>query len=163
MCTEFSLILTRAGKVLDGMGITESHTVIRELHGLKNTDDSVNAYEWQPPEGWPNADWNLGLTKDHEVFETKSSHEAAMERLQHDLLARWPPGHPDAPTGIVGMTVTESAHRPQTIEGRVSAYGPQVPVVEFTAVGTAIAPLLPNDPRRSAERPKPRIVVPLDR
>ena len=89
--------------------------------------------------------------------------EAAMERLQHDLFTRWPPGHPDAPTGIVGMTVTESAHRPQTLEGRVSAYGPQVPVVEFTAVGTAIAPLLPHDPRRSAERPKPRIVVPLDR
>jgi len=89
--------------------------------------------------------------------------ETAMERLQHDLFTRWPPGHPDAPTGIVGMTVTEAAHRPQTIEGRVSAYGPQVPVVEFTAVGTAIAPLLPHDPRRSAERPKPRIVVPLDR
>ncbi|CAN5620320.1 heavy metal-binding domain-containing protein [soil metagenome] len=89
--------------------------------------------------------------------------ETAMERLQHDLFAHWPPGHPDAPTGIVGMTVTETAHRPQTIQGRMSAWGPSVPVVEFTAVGTAIAPLHPQDPRRSKERPKPRIVVPLDR
>ena len=89
--------------------------------------------------------------------------ETAMERLQHDLFSQWPAGHPDAPVGIVGMTVTETAHRPQTIQGRMSAFGPQVPIVEFTAVGTAIAPLHPQDPRRSAQRPKPKIVVPLDR
>ena len=89
--------------------------------------------------------------------------ETAMERLQHDLFAHWPPGHPDAPVGIVGMTVTETAHRPQTIRGRMSAWGPMVPIVEFTAVGTAIAQLHPSDPRRSAQRPKPKIVVPLDR
>ena len=80
MCKRHSFLLNRAGKVLDGFGITDSHTEIRELHGLKNTDDSVNAYEWQPPKGWPETDWHLGLTKDHEVFTTKASHEKAMER-----------------------------------------------------------------------------------
>ena len=38
-----------------------------------------------------------------------------------------------------------------------------VPVVEFTAVGTAIAPLAPGDPRRAAQLPQPNVVVPLDR
>ena len=89
--------------------------------------------------------------------------ETAMGRLQADLFSQWPPGHPDAPVGIVGMTVTEEAHRPQTLQGRVSATGTVAPVVEFSAVGTAIAPLAANDPRRSATRPKPHIVVPLDR
>ena len=80
MCTRHSFILTKAGKVFWGLGVTDSHTSIRELCGLSANDDTVNAYEWQPPPGWPDADWNLGLTKDSEVFETKSSHEAAMER-----------------------------------------------------------------------------------
>jgi len=80
MCKRHSFILTRSGKVCDGFGITDSHTEIREFHGLHANNDSVNAYEWQPPKGWPDADWNLGLTKDSEVFQTKSSHEDAMER-----------------------------------------------------------------------------------
>ena len=80
MCKRHSFILTRAGKVHDGYGVTDSHTVIRELAGLHANDDTVNAYEWQPPKGWPDADWNLGLTKDTEVFETKASHEKAIER-----------------------------------------------------------------------------------
>ncbi len=86
MCTRFSFILTRVGKnggpgeVLDGFGITHSHTAIRELHGMKNTDDTVNAYEWQPPKGWPDADWMDGLTKDLEIFEPKKSHLSSMER-----------------------------------------------------------------------------------
>ena len=80
MCKRHSFILTRSGKVLDGYGVTDSHTHIREIHGLKHTDDTVNAYEWQPPQGWPEADYNLGLTKDNIVFETKSSHESAIER-----------------------------------------------------------------------------------
>jgi hypothetical protein len=37
------------------------------------------------------------------------------------------------------------------------------PIVEFAAIGTAIAPLAPNEPRRNPSPPKPRIVVPLDR
>ena len=80
--------------------------------------------------------------------------ELAMERLQQDLFREWPPGHPDCPTGIVGMTVSESTH------GESSASGP--PIVEFTALGTAIAELAPNDPRR-AQKPVPFLAVPLDR
>ena len=81
--------------------------------------------------------------------------ETAMDRLQQDLFGEFPVGHPDAPIGIVGMTVSEESH--------VDPRFPGPPVVEFTAVGTAIAPLAPNDPRRSNEPPVPRIVVPMDR
>lgn len=81
--------------------------------------------------------------------------ETAMGRLQHDLFAEWPQGSPDAPTGIVGMTVSESTY------GGQGASGP--PIVEFTAVGTAVAPLLEGDPRRTAQPPRPHLVVPLDR
>jgi uncharacterized protein YbjQ (UPF0145 family) len=91
--------------------------------------------------------------------------ELAMERLQQDVFAEWPPGHPDAPTGIVGMTVTEEAHRQAINQRQRQAQwnGPMVPVVEFTAVGTAVAPLHPSDPRRAKAPPKPTVVVPLDR
>jgi uncharacterized protein YbjQ (UPF0145 family) len=91
--------------------------------------------------------------------------ETAMARLQHDLFSWWPAGHPDAPTGIVGMTVKESAHRPQTMGGRNAGVvtGSFSPIVEFTAVGTAIAPLHPSDPRRAQRQVKPEVVVPLDR
>lgn len=81
--------------------------------------------------------------------------ELAMERLQHDLFRLYPPGHRDCPAGIVGMTVDESVY------GGAGASGP--PIVEFTALGTAIAPLAPGDPRRAPKPPKPRLVVPLDR
>ena len=53
------------------------------------------------------------------------------------------------------MTVNESTY------GGASASGP--PIVEFTALGTAIADLRPGDPRRAKELPKPRVVVALDR
>lgn len=93
--------------------------------------------------------------------------ETAMQRLQYDLFSWWPVGHPDAPTGIVGMTVTESAHRPTMMGGRsiggAAVAGSTSPVVEFTAVGTAIVPLHPNDPRRDNAPVKPLVVVPLDR
>jgi uncharacterized protein YbjQ (UPF0145 family) len=96
--------------------------------------------------------------------------ETAMARLQYDLFSWWPPGHPDAPTGIVGMTVSEEAHRPQLMGAGRSANragsvtsGASSPVVEFTAIGTAVAPLAPNDPRRAKEVVKPLVVVPLDR
>ena len=81
--------------------------------------------------------------------------ELAMERLQEDLFAAWPKGSPDCPTGIVGMTVSESVY------GGSGASGP--PIVEFTALGTAIAPLQANDPRLRVAPPKPQLVVPLDR
>jgi hypothetical protein len=100
MCNRHSFILTRAGKILDGNGLTDSHTEIRELHGLKNTDDTVNAYEWQPPEGWPAADWESGLTKDTEVFVPKSSHLDAMGRhvkKRYPTMAEWNAGDKPAP------------------------------------------------------------------
>ena len=80
--------------------------------------------------------------------------ELAMERLQEDLFRDWPPGNVDAPSGIVGMTVSEAAHGEQS--------GASPPVVEFTALGTAVAPLALDDPRRKIERPKPSLAVPLD-
>jgi uncharacterized protein YbjQ (UPF0145 family) len=78
--------------------------------------------------------------------------ETAMSRLQDDVFRELPKTSPDAPVGIVGMTVSEA-----TYGGRQSA-----PIVEFTAVGTAIAPLAPGDPRRAATPPRPQMVVPLD-
>ena len=88
----------------------------------------------------------------HAFFDAR---ETAMDRLQQDLFKDWPLGSKDCPSGIVGMTVSEDAY------GGQSASGP--PIVEFTALGTAIAPLAPNDPRRKPTPPKPRLVVPLDR
>jgi uncharacterized protein YbjQ (UPF0145 family) len=84
-----------------------------------------------------------------------NARETAMQRLQDDLFKHWPPGTPDCPSGIVGMTVSESAY------GGPVASGP--PIVEFTALGTAIAPLSEHDPRRAKELPKPKLVVSLDR
>ena len=81
--------------------------------------------------------------------------ETAMARLQRDLFAEFPPGDPDSPAGIVGMTVRESTY------GGQASQGP--PIVEFTAIGTAVAQLHPQDPRRSREHPRPHIVIPLDR
>ncbi|MFI5296925.1 MAG: heavy metal-binding domain-containing protein [Polyangiales bacterium] len=79
--------------------------------------------------------------------------ELAMERLQEDVFRDHKQGSPDAPIGIVGMTVAES-----TYGDRQAA-----PLVEFTAVGTAIAHLSPTDPRRAATAVRPQLVVPLDR
>lgn len=79
--------------------------------------------------------------------------ETAMDRLQQDLFNELPKGSPDEPIGIVGMTVGE-----QTYGDRQSA-----PLVEFTAVGTAVALLHPQDPRRAPTHPRPLLVVPLDR
>jgi uncharacterized protein YbjQ (UPF0145 family) len=79
--------------------------------------------------------------------------ETAMDRLQADLFKELPKGSADEPIGIVGMTVGEA-----TYGDRQSA-----PLVEFTAVGTAIAHLNAHDPRRSATPPRPQVVMPLDR
>jgi uncharacterized protein YbjQ (UPF0145 family) len=78
--------------------------------------------------------------------------ETAMDRLQQDLFHELPKGSPDEPVGIVGMTVGEA-----TYGDRQSA-----PLVEFTAVGTAVALLREDDPRRAAVHPRPQLVVPLD-
>jgi uncharacterized protein YbjQ (UPF0145 family) len=85
----------------------------------------------------------------------RDARETAMERLQHDLFREYPKGALDTPCGIVGMTVSESVY------GGSGSFGP--PIVEFQALGTAIAPLYDSDPRREVAPPKPRLVVPLDR
>lgn len=84
--------------------------------------------------------------------------ELAMERMTQDLFsdfglagAHQAAGHPDAPVGVVGMKVTEATHAGANN------------VIEYTAIGTAVAPLRPDDPRRAATHPAPSIVVPLDR
>ena len=62
-----------------------------------------------------------------------------------------PKGSADEPSGIVGVVVEEKVHPGLNF------------VVEYSALGTAIAPLAPDDPRRAAQLPNPSIVVPLDR
>jgi uncharacterized protein YbjQ (UPF0145 family) len=79
--------------------------------------------------------------------------ETAMDRLQQDLFAAHPEGTVDAPAGIVGVTVTEAVY----------GGGRSAPIVEFTAIGTAVAELGPNDPRRGPKHARPQLVVPLDR
>ena len=81
--------------------------------------------------------------------------ETAMQRLQDELYKKWQLAGPRGPAGIVGMTVSEATY------GGSGASGP--PIVEFMAIGTAIAHMDPADPRRAPELPKPRVVVPLDR
>lgn len=84
-----------------------------------------------------------------------AARELAMERLQEDLFREFPRRLPDAPTGIVGMSVHEDTY------GGQGASGP--PIVEFTALGTAVAPLAPDDPRRATGMPTPEVAVSLDR
>jgi uncharacterized protein YbjQ (UPF0145 family) len=79
--------------------------------------------------------------------------ESAMDRLQQDVFNELPKGSTDEPVGIVGMTVGET-----TYGDRQGA-----PLVEFTAVGTAVALLRSDDPRRAPTHPRPQLVVPLDR
>ena len=105
----------------------------RELRRHRNSDAEIGAYT-------------------QAFFDAR---ELAMERLQRDLFRAFPRTSPDAPVGIVGMTVAEEAY------GGGGASSP--PIVEFTALGTAIAPLAANDPRRGKGPPTPRLVVPLDR
>jgi uncharacterized protein YbjQ (UPF0145 family) len=78
--------------------------------------------------------------------------ETAMDRLQRDLFEQHPEGTPDAPAGIVGVSVSESVY----------GGGQSAPIVEFTAIGTAVAELAPDDPRRGPKNVKPQVVVPLN-
>ncbi len=84
--------------------------------------------------------------------------ELAMERMTQDLFndfglagAHQAAGHPDAPVGVVGMSVSERTHAGANN------------VIEYTAVGTAVAHVADGDPRRAPQPPAPAIVVPLDR
>jgi uncharacterized protein YbjQ (UPF0145 family) len=98
---------------------------------------------------------NAYRTRDAEVSEYTQAffdaRETAMERLQQDLFRDH--GGPDAPAGIVGVSVTEALY----------GGGPAAPIVEFTAIGTAVTELAPDDPRRAPRGAKPQIVVPLNR
>jgi len=88
MCERHSFCLTRAAKVLDGYGLTDSHTTIMALHGLTTTQqDACNLYEWQPPKSWPEVSYVGGIKVDKETFVSKARHESAIER---HLLARYP-------------------------------------------------------------------------
>jgi uncharacterized protein YbjQ (UPF0145 family) len=94
-------------------------------------------------------------TRDAEVSEYTQAffdaRELAMERLQQDVFrgAR----EPDVSVGIVGVSVSESLY----------GGGSAAPVVEFTAIGTAVAELAADDPRRAPRHARPQVVVPLDR
>src|SRR5580700_2176531 len=95
-------------------------------------------------------------TRDAEVSEYTQAffdaRETAMDRLQQDLFREHPEGTPDAPVGIVGVSVSESVY----------GGGQSAPIVEFTAIGTAVAELAPGDPRRGPAHARPQMVVPLD-
>jgi uncharacterized protein YbjQ (UPF0145 family) len=84
--------------------------------------------------------------------------ELAMSRMTKDLFADFglagphqAAQHPDAPVGVVGMKVSEAAHA-----GAKN-------VIEYAAVGTAVARLREGDPRKAVQPPAPQIVVSLDR
>ena len=88
MCRRHSFIVTPQGKVLDGRGLTDSHSAIAPMHGLTPSDLSgCNLYEWQPPKGWPESSWLEGLTVDRQTFVPKKSHDTAMKK---HLLAKYP-------------------------------------------------------------------------
>ena len=56
MCERHSFCLTRAAKVIDGYGLTESHTKIASIAGIESKEhDALAQFEWQPPAGWPEA------------------------------------------------------------------------------------------------------------
>ena len=79
--------------------------------------------------------------------------ETAMDRLQQDLFAEHPQGGPDSPARIVGVSVTENIY----------GGGRGAPIIEFNAIGTAVAELHPNDARRGPAHARPQVAVPLDR
>jgi hypothetical protein len=93
MCNKYSFLLTRAGKILDGGGLTESHSEIATLHGVD--EDKCNRYEWQPPVVWPVCSNHPhpfdkvmdGLFVDKEVFTPGAS---ALKRIAAHLSERFP-------------------------------------------------------------------------
>jgi len=128
MCTRHSFIVTRAGKVFDGFGMTHSHTTIREIAGLSAENDTVNAYEWQPPNGWPDAEWHDGLTKDTEVFELKSRHLSAMKRHVRSIyptMAEW--NAPDVARDLLTTVID--------IKGELTVYSGNVTAPALTKCG----------------------------
>jgi uncharacterized protein YbjQ (UPF0145 family) len=103
-----------------------------------------------------------GTGKNEEVVEytraLANARELAMSRMTKDLFADFglagahqAAQSPDAPAGVVGMKVSETTHA-----GAKN-------VLEYTAVGTAVAHLRQGDPRKANVPPAPQIVVSLDR
>ena len=90
MCTRHSFLMDKEGRIYDGRGLTHSHTEIAVLHDFPSElHDDLNAYEWQPPEGWDGSRsmvWG-GLRVDRQNFEAKSSHDKAIERY---IVKRFP-------------------------------------------------------------------------
>ncbi len=78
MCNKHSFVMTKEGKIFNGGGFVESHSVICNMWGLQQ--DQVNCYEWRPPEPRPSEEWTKGLVKDLLNFEEKGSHVSALER-----------------------------------------------------------------------------------
>lgn len=72
MCEKHSFVQDRQGKIYNGGGFEESHTMICAMHNLDR--DKVNAYEWQPPEDWPEGDPLSGLMQDRIIFDEKQTH-----------------------------------------------------------------------------------------
>ena len=100
-----------------GLGQTNSHSTIRELAGLDSLDATTFAFEWQPPSGWPNADWHDGLAQDTPpipAWEMKTRHLVAIEthlRARYPDMAAW--AAPDAPPAaddlrMMGWTLLRS-------------------------------------------------------
>ena len=88
MCNRHSFAVTKDGKVIDGCGLTDSHTRMLDMAGLTAKEhDAVNLYEWQPPKDWPRSSWLHGLTVDKQAFEPKSSHD---KTARAHLLALYP-------------------------------------------------------------------------
>jgi uncharacterized protein YbjQ (UPF0145 family) len=98
-----------------------------------------------------NPQWNVTVELVQYTQAFFNAREGAMDRLEEDLHKDHPRGSADDPSGIVGVTVEEKVH------------GGGGFVVEYSAIGTAVAPLAEGDPRRHAQLPNPTIVVPLDR
>ena len=108
MCTRHSFVVTKQGKVLDGLGLTNSHTQMMSMHGLASAEhDTCNLYEWQPPKGWPDASWLDGLTVDLQAFVPKASHDKAAEKHLRDRypdMAAWDAGDSIDPS-LDGRTI----------------------------------------------------------
>ena len=91
MCERHSFCVLPDGTVLHGYGLTNSHRMILALAGVTKDGQEANAYEWQPPEGWPNADWRKTLTKDLIMFDHESVAPAIEAHLRewYPTMAEW--------------------------------------------------------------------------
>jgi uncharacterized protein YbjQ (UPF0145 family) len=96
--------------------------------------------------------WRLGNQEIADYTQAfMNARETAMQNLSKDLFDEFPnTADPDRPIGVVGMSVDELIHK-----GKDN-------LVEYSAVGTAVARLADNDPRRAKQLPAPTVVMPVD-